>query len=429
MPPKARGQIRTHKWADGRTVTYKLRIPYRGSRVHVDLGTNIEGWSRQRAQTELDRIMQLVERGTWEPATPQRHVEDRSGELFDVTAHRWATAKRATIDDSTRDQYRWAINKLRPALGQMRTVDIEGRHVRDLTTQLLKPADGKPLAARSVNIVLRILRAILEEAVEDKLIPSNPVTARHRVKAERKQRSFLEADQARDMLDAASSLEAEARRDYKIGRRAIVATLLLAGLRREELCALTVGDLDLHHARLRVADAKTEAGIREVELTMWLVDELRAHLQMLQAHGLPMGPNAWLFPTATGGQRDPDRLNDRIIQKAATRASEDRAKRKLVGLPEPTTPHTLRRTYASLALSAGRDPRFVMAQLGHTDPAFTLRVYAQVMKRQRQDDALIWELMRFADEPAARPDRRVVRAQDQAHDQLQTSDQSGRITA
>jgi hypothetical protein len=68
-------------------------------------------------------------------------------------------------------------------------------------------------------------------------------------------------------------------------------------------------------------------------------------------------------------------------------------------LSEKVTPHTPRRTFASLALAAGRDPRWVMAQLGHTDARFTLNVYAQVMQRQRVDKALIWRLMRFPDEP------------------------------
>ena len=62
------------------------------------------------------------------------------------------------------------------------------------------------------------------------------------------------------------------------------------------------------------------------------------------------------------------------------------------------TPHTLRRTFASLALAAGRDPRWVMGQLGHTDARFTLTAYAQVMERQGVDYELVWSLMRFADE-------------------------------
>jgi len=67
-------------------------------------------------------------------------------------------------------------------------------------------------------------------------------------------------------------------------------------------------------------------------------------------------------------------------------------------LPETVTPHTLRRTWAMLALTAGRDARWVMAQMGHTDAQLTLQVYAQVVQRQRVGFELVWQLMRFADE-------------------------------
>ena len=70
------------------------------------------------------------------------------------------------------------------------------------------------------------------------------------------------------------------------------------------------------------------------------------------------------------------------------------------------TPHTLRRTWASLALLAGRDVRWVMAQCGHTDARLTLQVYAQVVQRQRVDYYLVWRLMRFSDEVDERPGQR-----------------------
>ncbi len=54
-----------------------------------------------------------------------------------------------------------------------------------------------------------------------------------------------------------------------------------------------------------------------------------------------------------------------------------------------------------LALTAGRDVRWVMAQMGHEDASLTLQVYAQVIQRQRVDYDLVWKLMRFNDEPEA----------------------------
>ena len=43
------------------------------------------------------------------------------------------------------------------------------------------------------------------------------------------------------------------------------------------------------------------------------------------------------------------------------------------------TPHTLRRTFASLLAEIGVSPRRAMYLLGHTDPKFTMRVYQQVL--------------------------------------------------
>ena len=59
------------------------------------------------------------------------------------------------------------------------------------------------------------------------------------------------------------------------------------------------------------------------------------------------------------------------------RESRENANEKLERANEP--PHALRGTFASLLVALGRDPRYVMAQLGHTDPKFTLKVCAQTM--------------------------------------------------
>ena len=43
------------------------------------------------------------------------------------------------------------------------------------------------------------------------------------------------------------------------------------------------------------------------------------------------------------------------------------------------TPHTLRRTYASILAEVNLPPRRAMYLLGHTDPTLTMRVYQQVI--------------------------------------------------
>ena len=86
-----------------------------------------------------------------------------------------------------------------------------------------------------------------------------------------------------------------------IGRRAIVATLGGSGVRVSELCDMRIRDLRLHAAsgaHFRIPDAKTEAGIREVQVSPDLVDELVAHLDRLRRAGQPTEPDAYCSRTS-----------------------------------------------------------------------------------------------------------------------------------
>ncbi len=64
---------------------------------------------------------------------------------------------------------------------------------------------------------------------------------------------------------------------------------------------------------------------------------------------------------------------------------------------ERLTPHKLRHTFASLLVALGVDPGSVMDQLGHTDPAFTLRVYRHGMRRDDASKLALRELVGLSD--------------------------------
>jgi integrase len=71
-------------------------------------------------------------------------------------------------------------------------------------------------------------------------------------------------------------------------------------------------------------------------------------------------------------------------------------------ISERVSPHSLRRTYASLRFACGDDPVYVAEQGGWADPAFPIRVYARAVRRRDRlsgehrdafDAALQWAAM------------------------------------
>jgi hypothetical protein len=85
-----------------------------------------------------------------------------------------------------------------------------------------------------------------------------------------------------------------------------------------------------------------------------------------------------------GGRLSRQRVAE-IVRDAAEHASDLLAARGLPPLPH-TTPHTLRRTYISIALLANRfDVLWVMGQVGHADSKMTMDVYAQLQQRVKRE--------------------------------------------
>ena len=123
--------------------------------------------------------------------------------------------------------------------------------------------------------------------------------------------------------------------------RGKIASLGLAGLRISELMVLKVAQVDLGRGRLKLADSKTEAGLCEVEITLYLRDELlERHAMDRRARGLPFGPSDHFFGTSSGRRRDPDRFRDRILARAVERATANRQQNGLPPLPEITPRRT-----------------------------------------------------------------------------------------
>jgi integrase len=160
----------------------------------------------------------------------------------------------------------------------------------------------------------------------------------------------------------------------------IVAALVCSGLRNSELCGLDWEDIDFPHRKIAVRDAKTATGVRFIDMTPRLVEELLTYRSSLGE----VDPRGSVFPTRTGGRRDANNVNAHVLRPAVRRANEIRVSRRSACLPDRVTPHTLRRTYITLMFEAGASVPYVMSQVGHADSATTLEVYSQVLKRRER---------------------------------------------
>ena len=92
-----------------------------------------------------------------------------------------------------------------------------------------------------------------------------------------------------------------------------------------------------------------------------------------------------MFVTSTGRARSRDNLRHDVVDAVVAHANRLVEERGLQPLPLGITPHKLRHTFASILVAIGKDPTYVMQQLGHTEPAFTLRVYAHAMRRSEEE--------------------------------------------
>ena len=113
-----------------------------------------------------------------------------------------------------------------------------------------------------------------------------------------------------------------------------------------------------------------------------LVEEFVSHFDRLRRAGRRTDPDAYAFPDIRGGRIARQRVA-RMLGEAAARASERVSQRGLPPLPH-TTPHTLRRTYVSIALLPARR-LWVMGQVGHADSKMTIDVYAQLQQRVKRE--------------------------------------------
>ncbi len=220
---------------------------------------------------------------------------------------------------------------------------------------------GKPKSPALVHRCYGILAAILDVAVRDHRIGSNPARGANLPRKVSREHRYLSHRQLDSLATASGS------------HRTLILLLGYTGLRWGEATALRTKDVDLRRQRLHVVEnavfvrgevivgsPKTHKR-RSVPFPGLLVAGLTEAIE-------GKGSEDLVFPGRYGQhQTTPTIRENSWLDRALISA----------GLPSMTI-HDLRHTTASLAISAGANVKAVQRMLGHASAAMTLDVYADL---------------------------------------------------
>jgi integrase len=299
-------------------------------------------------------------------------VPARPRATFGELAHEWLAEQKLRLDAGemsprTFESYEMALRRhVLPEFGSRPVRSIQP----DQLVSWIRRMRAAGYAPHTVHNYWAPINLALRYAVRHGVLPANPadrLTSSERPKPGSGRRRFLDKSEMQRLLDHAPAR-------YRV---ALVCGLF-SGLRLSELLGLTWGDIDLNGNTIRVQyqlgrdgkrrPLKTVAARRDVILMRELASELRK-LRMASPFS---GDSNLVFASTNGKTIGHRNLTARGLEKAAARA-------RLQGV----TFHVLRHTFASILISQGRDPVFAARQLGHANPAITLKVYAHLFDAAR----------------------------------------------
>jgi integrase len=359
---------------------------------------------RQDAQRELTRLLGAADAGTLpEPSkvTVAEYIRkwlDGEPALSPKTAAKRVKRHR-TLSPKTVERYReLAELQIIPHLGAKVMQQLKPHEVEDWHETLMNSGGryGRALSARTINHAHRVLHRALQRAVESEVLARNVASIISPPAVEEREIEILTSDQIKLVVDKLAG--------HPLYEIAVVD--LATGLRRGELLALRLSDVDLDAGIVRVEQSleetkaglrfkapKTAHGKRTISLPPHAVAVLREHRRKLLETRMALGlgkPDAdiVLFGEPDGSPRKPDQLS--WLWRSAC---------KSLKLPQVSF-HALRHTHASALIAAGLDPVVISRRLGHGSPNITLKVYGHLFKRDDSAAARAIEaVMRTRGEP------------------------------
>lgn len=264
-----------------------------------------------------------------------------------------------------------------------------------------KRRDG--LAPRTLNRQLNLLHELLEGAIRQQLIRSNPVKSVERPREPRRRWAILSPAEValversfRELIEEAAGEE----RAWRERARVVFVTLLWTGLRRGELLGLRWRDVDLADPAgpiLRVRSTwvrgakdtpKSEAGERTIALGSDTADELFLH----RGRSRFKGDDERVFGHPTKGSVLDHKRYAETLKLALAKAKIERPMRPF---------HDARHSSITNAAAAGTAPEALMARAGHSDIA-TTQIYVDLGGERFREEAELLERRLGIARPAER---------------------------
>jgi integrase len=348
----ALGSITAYSTEAGRRYRVRYRDPDRRSREK-------NGFARRKdAEDFLANITVSTNRGEFvDPKSARATVRDLGTEWLGNQTHLKPSAFRSV-------ETAWRVH-VEPSWGGRRVGEILHSEIQLWLTSFTTAFD-RP---RSPTVVLRaygVLAAILDVAVRDRRIASNPARGVRLPRRSKKRRNYLTASQV-ERLAA-----------YAAKHSCLVYLLAYTGIRWGEAVGLRVGVIDFERRRIQIQENAVTIGSeivvgtpkthenRSVSFPAFLSEPLELACLGKTPEQLVFGRGFVHLNTPKSGQG----WFWSAVQKS----------RKLDETFPPITTHDLRHTAASLAISAGANPKAVQRMLGHASAAMTLDTYADLFE-------------------------------------------------
>lgn len=305
----------------------------------------------------------------------------------------WLERHRTAVKPSTfhSDESAWRIH-VEPAWGGRKIGSIRHTEVAAWVAKL-----SRDKSATTVKRCYGVLSAILDGAVRDRRIQTSPARDVKTPRKKSKPRAYLSHAQVERLAEASSYPD-------------FVRFLAYTGLRWGEAIGLEVQHVDLKKRRLNIESNAVHVNghvvvgtpkpheRRSVFYPAFLEGALRQATTGKLANDL-------VWPSAAGGYLHPGNASSGWFAGACRRgraadavvAQEARERGDDVPNEMPrVTPHDLRHTAASLAISANANVKAVQRMLGHASAAMTLDTYADLFEDDLAEVAAVLDVQRAA---------------------------------